>query len=208
MSHRNLEYLHRNRVSYKMFPNTDKPTKTFTWGYYFEDGTHQCYDLFRSKAKITSYRSLKWHIYVLYYINPHVSDITMKKIIDHICNKDNGFITFTVKDNIKDSMVSDVLNSDLNEPPKNKLRKVIFKDSTGLSTKQKLKIVGELIGKSKLVNNDDIYECMLEINNSNTIITIAKLAKILGCSSRTIHRNMDKELKNEKDILNIQNEEI
>tara|TARA_R100001460_G_scaffold87472_1_gene128877 strand:+ start:188 stop:586 length:399 start_codon:yes stop_codon:yes gene_type:complete len=132
----------------------------------------------------------------------------MKKIIDHICNKDNGFITFTVKDNIKDSMVSDVLNSDLNEPPKNKLRKVIFKDSTGLSTKQKLKIVGELIGKSKLVNNNDIYECMLEINNSNARITIAKLAKILGCSSRTIHRNMDKELKNEKDILNIQNEEI
>lgn len=198
MSHRNLEYLHRNRVSYKMFPNTDKPTKTFTWGYYFEDGTHQCYDLFRSKAKITSYRSLKWHIYVLYYINPHVSDITMKKIIDHICNKDNGFITFTVKDNIKDSMVSDVLNSDLNEPPKNKLRKVIFKDSTGLSTKQKLKIVGELIGKSKLVNNNDIYECMLEINNSNARITIAKLAKILGCSSRTIHRNMDKELKKRK----------
>ena len=208
MSHRNLEYLHRNRIAYKMFPTSDKPTKTFTWGYFFENGTHQCYDLFRSKAKITSYKSLKWHMYVLFYINPHVSDTTMKKIIDHICNKDNGFITFTVKDNIKDSMISDVIASDLNEPPKNKLRKVIFKDSTGLSTKQKLKIVGELIGKSKIVNNDDIYECMLEINNSNRRITIANLARILGCSSRTIHRNMDKQLKKEKDILNIQNEEI
>ena len=208
MSHRNLEYLHRNRVAYKMFPTSDKPTKIFTWGYFFENGTHQCYDLFRSKAKITSYKSLKWHMYVLFYINPHVSDTTMKKIIDHICNKDNGFITFTVKDNIKDSMISDVIASDLNEPPKNKLRKVIFKDSTGLSTKQKLKIVGELIGKSKIVNNDDIYECMLEINNSNRRITIANLARILGCSSRTIHRNMDKQLKKEKDILNIQNEEI
>ena len=49
---------------------------------------------------------------------------------------------------------------------------------------------------------------MLEINNSNARITIAKLAKILGCSSRTIHRNMDKELKIEKDILNTQHEEI
>jgi len=208
MSHRNLDYLHRNRVAYKMFPTSDKPTKTFTWGYFFENGTHQCYDLFRSKAKITSYKSLKWHMYVLFYINPHVSDIIMKKIIDHVCNKDNGFITFTVKDNIKDSMISDVIASDLNEPPKNKLRKVIFKDSTGLSTKQKLKIVGELIGKSKIVNNDNIYECMLEINNSNRRITIANLARILGCSSRTIHRNMDKQLKKEKDILNIQNEEI
>ena len=208
MSHRNLEYLHRNRIAYRMFPTSDKPTKTFFWGYYFENGTYQCYDLFRSKAKITSYKSLKWHMYVLFYINPHVPDIRMKKIIDYICNKDNGFITFTVKDNVKDNMLSDVLNSDLNEPPKNKLRKVIFKDSTGLSAKQKLRIVGELIGKARSVNNNDIYECMLEINNSNAIITIAKLAKILGCSSRTIHRNMDKELKNEKDILNIQNEEI
>jgi len=208
MSHRNLEYLHRNRIAYRMFPTSDKPTKTLFWGYYFENGTYQCYDLFRSKAKITSYKSLKWHMYVLYYINPHVPDIRMKKIIDYICNKDNGFITFTVKDNVKDNMLSDVLNSDLNEPPKNKLRKVIFKDSTGLSAKQKLRIVGELIGKARSVNNNDIYECMLEINNSNAIITIAKLAKILGCSSRTIHRNMDKELKNEKDILNIQNEEI
>ena len=208
MSHRNLDYFHRNRVAYKMYPTSDIPTKTFTWGYYFENGTHQCYDLFRSKAKITSYKSLKWHMYALYYINPHVSDVTMKKIIDHICNKDNGFITFTVKDKIRDNMVSDVIASDLNQPPNNKLRKVIFKDSTGFSTKQKLRIVGKLIGKSKSVNNDDIYECMLEINNSNTRITIAKLAKILGCSSRTIHRNMDKELKIEKDILNTQHEEI
>ena len=105
-------------------------------------------------------------------------------------------------------MVSDILASDLNQPPNNKLRKVIFKDSTGFSTKEKLRIVGKLIGKSKSVNNDDIYECMLEINNSNTRITIAKLAKLLGCSSRTIHRNMDKELKIEKDILNTQHEEI
>jgi transcriptional antiterminator len=45
---------------------------------------------------------------------------------------------------------------------------------------------------------------MLEINNNNEKITIAKLAKLLSCSSRTIHRNMGEELKREKELLNKQ----
>ena len=45
-------------------------------------------------------------------------------------------------------------------------------------------------------------------NDMDEKITISKLAKLLKCSSRTIHRNMSIELKNEKDILNIQLEKI
>ena len=39
-----------------------------------------------------------------------------------------------------------------------------------------------------------------------TANTIAKLAKVLKCSQRTIHRNMGEELKREKELLNRQNE--
>ena len=49
---------------------------------------------------------------------------------------------------------------------------------------------------------------MLYINNINKKITIASLAKMLSCSSRTIHRNMDKELKKEKELLNEHYEKI
>jgi len=45
---------------------------------------------------------------------------------------------------------------------------------------------------------------MLEINNNGSKITIAKLAKLLKCTSRTIHRNMGVELKREKQLLNKQ----
>jgi predicted HTH transcriptional regulator len=93
---------------------------------------------------------------------------------------------------------------DLDEPPKNKLRKVIFKPFTRISKEEKLRIVGELIGRSKRITEDDIYQCMLEINNNNNKITIAKLAKLLNCTSRTIHRNMGTELKREKELLNKQ----
>ena len=53
MSHRNLDHLHRRKIIYRSFPTTDKPSKVFQWGYFYEEGTYECYDLFRSKAKIT-----------------------------------------------------------------------------------------------------------------------------------------------------------
>ena len=39
-------------------------------------------------------------------------------------------------------------------------------------------------------------------------ITIAKLANVLKCSQRTIHRNIGKELKIEKELLNKQHEKV
>ena len=60
MSHiRNLEYLHRRKIIYRRSPITDKPTEVYNWGNYYEEGTYECYELFRSKAKITTYRSFE-----------------------------------------------------------------------------------------------------------------------------------------------------
>ena len=93
---------------------------------------------------------------------------------------------------------------ELDEPPKNKLRKVIFKPYTRISKEEKLRIVGELIGRSKKVHPDDIYQCMIDINELGKKITISRIAGLLDCSARTIHRNMCAELKREKELLNKQ----
>jgi transcriptional antiterminator len=45
---------------------------------------------------------------------------------------------------------------------------------------------------------------MLSINNDKKKITIAKLASMLKCTTRTIHRNMGNQLKLEKELLNKQ----
>ena len=45
---------------------------------------------------------------------------------------------------------------------------------------------------------------MLDINDMNKKITIGRIAGLLNCSSRTIHRNMGAELKREKELLNQQ----
>jgi AraC-like DNA-binding protein len=65
-----------------------------------------------------------------------------------------------------------------------------------------MKIVGKLIGKQKIIYEEDIYQCMIDLNELNKKITWNKIAELLNCSSRTIYRNISKELRTEKIILN------
>ena len=168
---RKLNWLDNKRVIYYRNPITDVPTESTDLYDYYAEGTFQCYNLFRSKAKITTYKSLKWHFLVLYYLNA-------------------------------DGIKGDDVSLDDDTPPRNRIRKVIFKHGTGLTLSQKLSIVGTLIGKGKKVSEDDIYQCMLDLNHEKQKITISKLAKLLGCTTRTIHRNMGNQLKTEKELLN------
>ena len=69
--------------------------------------------------------------------------------------------------------------------------------------RQKLSIVGKLVGRAKISENE-IYDAMLLIHDSDIKITVARLADALGCSTRTIYRNMGNELKKEKELLNQQ----
>ncbi len=201
---RNLKYLNTNRIVYRRLPLTDKPTQETDVYMYYEHGTYECYELFRSSAKITTYKSLKWHLLVLWYLNPQLDQDQFAALAFYICTKCNGFVSFNIHDNLLRKIIYEVSMLDLDEPPKNKLRKVIFKPFTNIKKQDKLRIVGELIGKTKRITEDDIYDCMLEINNNKEKITINKLAKLLKCSNRTIYRNMMTELKREKELLNKQ----
>ena len=81
--------------------------------------------LFNSKAKITTYKSLKWHFLVLYYLNQD-SQYSLSPFFEHltrfIANKDNGFVTFFISEKALNDMIIDVYQTG-GDAPKNKLRK-------------------------------------------------------------------------------------
>jgi len=208
MSHRNLEYLNKRRIVYRQTHLTDVPTETFSWGSYYGLGTHQCYELFRSKAKITTYKSLKWHLIVLWYLNPQLDPDDLDDLTKMICDKSHGFITFNVTRQLRKNIVYDVSMYDLEIPPKNRARKIIFDEFCGLNKSAKMTIVGKMVGRSKIIRADDVYETMLDIHDNNNKITWSKVASVLKCSERTVLRNIDNELKKEKELLNQNNEEI
>ena len=195
---RNMKWLNDRRIVYRKDPDTDVPTIETKQYKYYENGTYQCYHLFNSKAKITTYKSLKWHMLVLYYLN---DDIDLERVFRFIADKENGFVTFFIKQKILNDMIEDVFNQG-GDPPANKLRKVVFKPYNGLTLSEKLSIVGKLVGRSSRVNEESIYQCMLDLNDFGKRITISRIAGMLDCSARTIHRNMSRQLKNEKQLLN------
>tara|TARA_R100001198_G_C5205291_1_gene192700 strand:+ start:162 stop:812 length:651 start_codon:yes stop_codon:yes gene_type:complete len=206
MSHRDLRYLNNNRIIYRRY-SSDIPTSSHSWGWYYAEGTYGYYALFNSKAKITTIRSLKWHLLTLWYLNPDIDIEKFNQMAEVICYKQNGFITFSVGEKLLKQIIEDVNRQDLDAPPKNRLRKIVFKDSSGLSTTEKLKIVGQIIGHAKGIKQDDIYEAMLYIHEQGKI-TIPKIANALKCTTRTVYRHMSEELKEEKQLLNQQNEKI
>jgi hypothetical protein len=201
MSHFNLKYLNDNRIIYRRY-SSDIPTKQYNWGWHYADGTHGYYAMFNSRAKINTIRSLKWHLLTLWYLNPDLDKDEFTKLANYITYKSNGFVTFNIGIKLINNIIEDVYRQDLDTPPKNRLRKIVFKDGSGLSTLEKLSLVGSIIGKSK-IKKDDIYEAMLYIHEEGKI-TVKKLAEALKCTERTIYRNMCSELKEEKDLLNKQ----
>jgi len=194
---RNIKWLNDRRIVYRKDPDTDVPTIETKQYKYYKDGTYQCYHLFNSKAKITTYKSLKWHMLVLLYLNIDNNSMHLDHVFEFIANKENGFVTFFIKQKILNDMIEDVFNQG-GDPPANKLRKVVFKPYSGLDLSGKLRIVGQLIGRSS-IDKYDIYDAMVEINGR---VTINKIAKLLSCSTRTVHRHMCDELKQEKQRLN------
>ena len=207
MSQRAMKYLNDNRIIYRKY-SEDQPTQEYEWGWYYADGTHGYYSLFNSDAKINTIRSLKWHLLTLWWLNPEMTLQQFRSVAIHISLLRNNFVTFKISEKLLDSVIEDVYKEDLERPPRNKLRKVVFKDFCGLTKSEKLSIVGTLIGRKTIVNEESIYQCMLDIHDNGNKITIGKLAELLKCSSRTIHRNMSNMLKKEKDLLNVENEKI
>ena len=139
MSHeRKIEWLNEQRIIYRQTPINDIPTVETDKYMFFEAGTYEYYCLFNTKAKITTYKSMKWHFLVLYYLNQD-RGLLPSHVYEFIANKDNGFVTFFISDKKLQNMIDDVFNTG-GEPPRNKLRKVIFKYGSGLSKEDKLKV--------------------------------------------------------------------
>lgn len=201
---RNMEVLNKHRLIYIRPPIKDKPTEVYDWGSYYDYGTHEHYALFKSKAKITTYKSLKWHLLVLWYLNPQLDQDDFENVAKQIVTKENGFVTFKVSDQLLKSIIYEVSMCDLESPPVNKARKIIFNWNCGLSAEEKLSIVGQMVGRSKKINPDDVYSVMLQLHDDNKKITIGSISAALNVSTRTVHRNMPNELKKEKELLNQQ----
>ena len=130
MSHRNLKYLNDNRIVYRRFPINDIPDIENEVYMFYLNGTHECYELFRSSAKITTYKSLKWHLLVLWYLNPNMDQDEFMRLAEVICHKPNGFTSFVIHADLLRKIVYEVCMLDFEEPPKINYVKLYLNQTT------------------------------------------------------------------------------
>ena len=198
---RKMKWLNDRRIIYR-YDGIDQPDIETKQYKYYENGTYSCYHLFNTKAKITTYKSLKWHLLVLFYLNED-NEYSSSPFFEHlarfIAKKDNGFVTFFISEKALNDMIIDVYQHG-GDAPKNKLRKVIFKPYNMLTLSQKLSIVGKLIGRRSICK-ETIYQAMIDISEHRKI-TMRWLAEVLGVSQRTVYRHMCDELKLAKQEMN------
>ena len=195
------EYLIKHRILYRRDPVDISKAEVYPWGWFFEEGTRECFTLFNTKAKINTYKSFKWHLYVLWFLNPKLSQDGFKKLAEHLADKKNGYVIFQITQSVLESMIYSVSMEDLEKQPPNRLRKVIFKDFCKLTPTEKQSITASLLNRSKITSSD-VYDAMLLLNENNEKITVTKLAKALKVSTRTLYRHLTNELKKEKALLN------
>jgi hypothetical protein len=106
---RNIKWLNDRRIVYR-HDGDDIPTIENDKYKYYENGTYACYSLFNTRAKITTYKSLKWHMLVLYYLNmDNIINSDFVTVARFIANKENGFVTFFISNKKLEDIISDVL---------------------------------------------------------------------------------------------------
>lgn len=201
MTTRRIKWLWDRRISTVQYPVEDTPTMEFPWGYYFKDGTYECYELFRSPHKICSYKGYKWHIAVLKHINNLTTD-KFKEVCLYIADVKNGFVAREL-DPIKVwSIVADVLDDDTHDAPPNVRRKVIFKVGCSLEAHEKKLIIGQLTGRIGRLKGKDVSSHMMYIHHMGRKITITELSKLMNCSRVSVYSIMDDDLNSTMKTLN------
>jgi hypothetical protein len=195
MVERNLEYLHENRIIYRNIPKDIHDMVETEQYYYYPSGTNVCYTLFQGDHKISSYKALFWNFLVLKYLNPGVD---LLHVFKFIADEDNGFIYFKLRE--LDTMIDDVINSD-DTPPVNNIRKVVFKMNSKLTPKEKISLANSLIHR-KRITTKVISDAITEIAEKGEKINYKEIADVLGCSVKSISRNIDTKLKNKISDLN------
>lgn len=198
---RKIEWLWNQRIVTTRYPITDKPTKTFHWGWFYEQGTYEYYSLFRSPHMIKTPNGFSWHLRVLHHLNDFSYD-ELVSVANFIACKRNGFTASYINDQTRDDIITKLWDDKSGKAPENRLRKVIFKIGCGLETHEKRSITGQLIGRSSRITTDDVIDCAHLISESNKKITISGIGRSLGCSRVFLYGIMNKNVKEQIHRLN------
>lgn len=145
---------------------------------HFPDGC-KFYSLYRTTRKINSFSELEYIAEKFIHLNPDFDKQVMKRLFVELSDRGSGHIIRTYGSKRVENMVDEVFEKKT-EPYCPRLRKIIFNPSKMIDKKEKLRIVGSIIGSKEKPKKEDIDAVIEELWVNQEKITISKVAKKLN----------------------------
>lgn len=186
------DYLERSRLNYVNINSYNFKGKD----YMVFNPPYDYYNIFTTnELTIVSYKSFTWMVSVLYHLNRDAIRLDNRILFNAAQFASETLVKYvSILPNYVDNLVEGIIDRD--EIPTPQPRHIIFNPLTTLSRNDKLMIVGKHApSRKKTFSADKIEEVIELMMTYKKKITFSEVAKTLGCSTKTIQRNLSEELK-------------
>jgi hypothetical protein len=179
---------------------------------YFPEGIPY-YSLYRTKRKINSFYELEHIAEKFRYLNPDFDEGLMVDLFVKLSDRESGHIIRTYDQDRVTRMVYSVLKKKKTPYMRNK-RKIVFNPVKYISKEDKLEIVGSLIGRKPLIEEQDLKFIISDLYENRERITLSKIAELTDTSRYIVKKsipnkmwreivNLNEKIKEEKNISKI-----
>ena len=159
------------------------------------------FSLYRTTRRINTFAELEYIAEKFIWLNSDFDVEKMKIHFNFLSERQNGHIIRTYGQTRVENMIEKVHNYK-KEPYCPKLRKIIFNPFKIIDKKEKMRIVGTLVGRKKRPTSDQINNAIEELWLDKIKITISSVAKHLNKSRHLVKWYFDKKQLSDLDKIN------
>lgn len=154
---------------------------------FFPEGI-EFYTLFRTTRKINSVQEIEYVAEKLRWLNPKIEYSAFVRHMRSMTDRSNGHVIRTYSVRRIEAICEEVWQKPLTKPYCRRKRKVIFNPVKMIPTKEKRKIVQQLIHPTISFEPSEIWRAC---NNIQGKLTMKKIGDYLGCSAPTVRKSFD-----------------
>ena len=169
---------------------------------HYPDGV-KFFSLYRTTRRINTFAELEYIAEKFIWLNEDFNIDKMKIHFNLLSERQNGHIIRTYGQNRVENMVQKVFDRK-KEPYCPKLRKIIFNPMKIIEKKEKMRIVGMLVGRKSRPTNDQINDAIEDLWLDKTKITVSSVAKRLNKSRHLVKWFFDKQQLSTLEKINTQ----
>lgn len=160
----------------------------------FYDKPFDHYSLKSVSKRIQSFDELEYYAEVLLYLNPDIEKDLFIGIFRWLGSRDSHKSVRTYSKARIEYALDKIFKKRLT-PFCRRPRRVIFNPDRIISVEEKIAVAAHIVKRSPSFTRDDVYKALVSLRSRKKIATTRTISKELLCSTSTVSRLLDEDLK-------------